>query len=444
MTTDTTLMLAPATLPKPFAGEAGRWPEAFGALREAGPVHLIALPNGEETWLVTRYAEVIAGLTDPRLAALPGAGLPPDHGLSDDIMHRIIDGQLLMMNGPEHARLRRLIARAFTPRRAEELRPRIEQITAERLDRLAGCGEFDVIEDLAFPVTMRVLGELLGLPEEDMPAFRAWALAYIHCHGAEVFPTAEITAFVGYLGQLVARKRENRDGALLSALIEVHDAEDGRLSETELTACVCLLIAAGFQTTTGAIANSVHHLLTHRGEADLLRAQPGTTSAVVERCLYLYPPAVISGGRIATEQVELGGVVIPPGALVLFSLLSANHESAGYDGRGAPGAGHEPAGPHVAFGHGAHYCLGASLARAQIQIVVSALLRRFPRLRLAIPTTEVKWVSCGIITLTPSRLPVIPGPDATTAVERVGHTGAGPHAAHPGQAQCPVTGRRSE
>jgi cytochrome P450 len=215
------------TLPRPFDGAARQWPEVLGELRAAGPVHLIVLPSGQEAWLVTRYAEVLAGLTDPRLANVPGTGLPEDHNLSDDIMHGVTDGLLVMMHGSEHARIRRLVAGVFTARRVEELRPRIEQLTGELLDGLTGRAEFDVIEDLAYPLTMRVLGELLGLPPQDMTAFRSWVQAYISSVGAEVFPAPEITEFVGYLRRLIASKRAHPDGALLSALIEVRDANDG-------------------------------------------------------------------------------------------------------------------------------------------------------------------------------------------------------------------------
>jgi cytochrome P450 len=399
-------------LARPFDAAAAQWPEALGKLRQAGPVHRIALPNGQEAWLVTSYAEVMAGLTDPRIANLPGSGLPDDHNLADDIMHGLTDGLLLMMHGPEHARIRRLIARAFTARRVEELRPRIRRHTDELLDGLVKRDEFDVMEDLAFPLTMHMLGELVGLPAEDMAAFRGWVVAYTNAVGAHVYPSAEITEFVEYLRGLVASKRENPDGALLSALIEVRDADDGRLSETELTSAVCLLIAAGFNTSVTAIGNIMYHLFSQPEEADLLRARPDTVAAVVERCLQLYPPVISSFVRIATEPVELGGVLIPPGAPVLFSLLSANHDSADFDGADFDKADgqcpvHKPAVQHIAFGHGPHYCLGASLARAEIQVVVSELLWRCPGLRLAVPITELTWAG-GILTRGVARLPVWP------------------------------------
>jgi cytochrome P450 len=391
ITTDpiTTDAAQPAVSANPFDTGVAGWPhEVFGQLREAGPVHRSALPNGAPIWLVTRYAEARAALSDPRLSCTAGvqlidvAVLPPGY-------HAAIVGHMLNADPPDHTRLRSLVSAVFTPRRVAALGPRVQRITDDLLDRLDSRERAELIADLAYPLPIQVICELLGIPAEEQASFRAWSSAFMAGLGSPAFPVAEMTEFVEYLRALVDRKRAAPDDALLSAMIEVRDAGEA-LTDNELTSTIFLLIIAGHETTVNLIGSGIQLVLSDPALAERLRADPAALATAVEEFLRFEPPVPMTSMRIATAPVELGGTTIPAGGIVMVSLLAANR-----DGVAFPEAGQlQPArsgGPHLAFGHGNHYCLGAPLGRLEGQIAIGTLLRRFPALQLAIKPSEFAW-----------------------------------------------------
>ncbi|MFG2825687.1 cytochrome P450 [Kitasatospora sp. NPDC048365] len=351
----------------------------FAALRESGPVHRVTGPDGLPVWLVTRYADVRQVLADPALAldkrhAAPGNyrgfALPP-----------ALDANLLNMDPPDHTRIRRLVARAFTPRRIAELRGPIEQLADSLLDAMAPLGQADLITAYAAPLPITVICDLLGVPADARHDFRAWTDALVAPDPERPQDArAAVGAMLAFFTQLIARKREQPGDDLLSALIAVRDEED-RLGEDELTSLAFLILFAGYENTVHLIGNAVLALLAHPEQLAALRADPGLIAGAVEEFARFDGPAPLAIRRFAREDVTIGGVTVPAGETVLAALASANRDPRQFaepdrlDLRRADN-------PHLALGHGIHYCLGAPLARMETEIALTALLRRFPALAL--------------------------------------------------------------
>ncbi|HJT04361.1 MAG TPA: cytochrome P450 [Pseudonocardiaceae bacterium] len=375
----------------PFtATGAGERHAAYAALAAAGPVHRITLPTGDPAWLVTGYDEARQALHDRRLAKSErvlttiGRGVVPPELLS------AVTNHMLNNNPPDHTRLRRLVAAAFTRRRVEELAPRIQQITDELLDAMAGAAQVDLLESFAYPLPITVICELLGVPAQRRSEFHQWSSVVVTgvLAGRELFIAASV-AMVGFLRELVATKRAAPADDLLSALVTVRDGAD-RLSENELTSMVLLLLIAGHETTVNLIGNGVLALLTHPAQLALLQAQPERLGTAIEELLRFDGPLQVATLRVATEPIKLGGTTITAGEIVAVGLLAANRGAdcvAGADVLDITRAEN----PHLAFGHGVHHCLGAPLARLEGRIALGSLLTRFPRLRLAVPPEKLTW-----------------------------------------------------
>lgn len=376
----------------------------YAQLAAAGPVHRITLPTGELAWLITGYAEVRQALHDPRLVksdlALASLGrdlLPPE-------VFAAISHSMLNSNPPEHTRLRRLVTAGFTRRRVELLAPRIQQITDELLDGMVDAAQVDLIASFALPLPITVICELLGVPEDRRAEFHDWSTTFVTgaLAGADVF-VAAVTAMGSYFRELVEAKRADGADDLISALVAARDGQD-RLSEDELTSMVSLLLVAGHETTVNLIGNAVHALLTHPEQLVLLHAQPHRLPGVIEEMLRFDGPLQVATFRWSAEPVDIGGVTIPAGEIVLPGLLAANRD---------PACTAQPDelditrtdNPHLAFGHGIHHCLGAPLARLEGRIALGTLLARFPRLRLAVPAQQLTWRQ-GVIMNGLAALPV--------------------------------------
>ncbi|WP_063795999.1 cytochrome P450 family protein [Streptacidiphilus griseoplanus] len=383
----------------------------YAELRKAGPVHRVRFPGGLEGWLVVGHDAAREALhhpalgkdTTPAAAALEAAGYlanRPGVGLG---------GNMLTADPPEHTRLRRLVAGAFTPRRSEALAPRIEQITAGLIDAIAPRGEADLVESFTAPLPMTVISELLGVPEEHRSDFRTWSQQALG-NPPSADREAAAAALNRFLTGLLAAKRAEPGDDLLSALVAVRDEDDGRLSDTELLGTAVLLVVAGHETTVNLLGNAVLALLRHPGQARLLRERPELLPGAVEEFLRYDAPVELTPQRFAASDVRLGGQLIRRGDIVQIALTSV--------GRDADGAGTAPGTPgpdeldvtrtgvrHLSFGHGIHYCLGAPLARLEAVIALGALLRRLPGLELAVPYEQLAWTPGGIMR-GPTALPV--------------------------------------
>ncbi|MCT6777591.1 cytochrome P450 [Streptomyces sp. CS7] len=356
----------------------------YAKLRAEGPVHTVRTEHLERLWLIVGYEECRAALADQRL----GKDWRPRGGWKASEAQ--LNANMLELDAPHHTRLRRLVVREFTARRIEALRPRVTEITDRLLDTMVPRGSADLVDALAFPLPMTVICELLGVPDIDRDAFRVLS-------NGIVAPTPEqrdadpVGAMSAYLVDLIANKRRSPGDDLLSALIRATDEDGDSLSSAELVGMAFLLLVAGHETTVNLIANGVRALLDHPDQLALLRAEPGLIDGAVEEMLRYDGPVENATFRFAREPVTIGSTVIPRDAVVLVALASADRDPTRFPVPDTFDIRREPQG-HLAFGHGAHYCLGAPLARMEARIAIGALLERCPGLVRDPSGGELDWL----------------------------------------------------
>lgn len=393
---------------------------AYAWLREHAPVHRTRLPNGVDAYLVTRYEDAKAVLADPRLSknaavSFPGwqpgrTGIPGEHRSG-------IAAHLLNLDPPDHTRLRRLVSKAFTPRRVADFEPRVVEI-ADRLLDAFGSEPVDLIHAYAFPLPVVVICEMLGVPVEDQPIFHEWANGMIDRGGARGGVGRSVRRVRGYLKQLIHKKRlalpdDPAADDLLSALIRASDGGE-HLTEDEAAAMAFILLFAGFETTVNLIGNGTFALLRHPGQLAKLKADPGLLESAVEELLRYDGPVEFGTWRFTTEPITVGGVRIPAGEPVLAVLAAADRDPARFRDPDALDLS-RGGGGHLALGHGIHFCLGAPLARLEGRIAFSRLFTRFPDLALAVPAAGLRWHS-GLIMRGLHELPVRTGRGASGGV----------------------------
>jgi cytochrome P450 len=300
---------------------------------------------------------------------------------------------------PQHTRLRRLVSKAFTARRVEGLRPRVQEITDGLLDRITPRGSADLVAEFGLPLPITVIGELLGVPETDRDRFREWTDEMRDRPFDPGSDLALVTAarerMHGYLADLVAAKRARPADDLLTDLVEATD-EGERLDTQELLAMTFLLLIAGYVTTVSLIGNGTLALLRHPEQLDRLRADLSLVPQAVEELLRFDGPVNPGLTRFALEDLEIGGVRIPRGDMVLLAIAAADRDPRRYPDPDRLDVGAVDPG-HLAFGHGMHYCLGAPLARLEGQIAFTAMLTRLPGLALAAREDELRWIGGGVL-----------------------------------------------
>jgi pimeloyl-[acyl-carrier protein] synthase len=373
----------------------------YRRLREEDPVH--ASPFG--AWILTRYDDAVMVLRDPRFGR---------EGMADLLEARLGLGtdasdarDMLFRDPPDHTRLRALVSRAFTPRVVEAMRPHIQEIVDGLLDRLEGGRGMDVIEDLAYPLPVRVICEMLGVPPADHEVFKQWSADIARSLDAAIVPAdSEVIplgreariALRSYLRSLIAARRKNPRADLLSGLIAAEE-EGNTLSEGELVSTCALLLVAGHETTVNLIGNGLLALLRHPDQMRALADDPGLIHTAVEELLR-YDGPVQRTGRMATADVEIGGKEIPKGSVVVAAIGAANRDPAHFSDPDRLDITRRD-NRHIAFGFGIHFCLGAPLARIEGQIAIGTLLRRMPALKLVSDTPEWRETSAlrGLKTL---------------------------------------------
>ena len=355
------------------------WREPFavlGEVRDQAPVREVELPEGGTTWLVTRYADARSVMADPRFVKDFRNSLPEDQRANVPGIPSPTGDMMLLNDPPVHTRLRKLVVKAFTVRRVAALRPRIETIAGALLAGLPAGEPVDLVDAYAVPLPTAVICELLGVPVEDQDAFGAWSRTMIDDSGEAATHQAS-ASLAAYLSELVERKRAQPDEALISALIEVSE-EGEQLSTSEIVAMGMLLLIAGHETTATLITTAVEAMLGDHALRDrLAAAESEELRAAIEEFLRWGSPIAQAPLRFAAEDVEFDGVVVPRGAMVMVSLAAANHDPARFDRPDDYEELRDTTG-HLAFGHGLHFCLGASLARLEAEVALRTLLDRFP------------------------------------------------------------------
>ncbi|MEU2448885.1 cytochrome P450 [Streptomyces sp. NPDC012765] len=378
----------------------------YRQLREDGPVRRVVIAGGLDAWLVTRYEDGLAALSDTRLSS--DVRDASDARLLQQLPETERESMLsnmLRSDPPDHTRLRRLVSKAFTARRVALMRPRIQSITDRLLDDIAPAGRADLVADFALPLPVTVISELLGVPVDDRHEFQGWTDRMIRRGAAPPDPAVVNEAWQhmrAYVTGLIHAKRAHPGDDLLSGLVTARDQEQ-RLSEDELVAMVFLLLAAGYITTVNLIGGGIAMLLAEPAQLDLLRSDPGLLPGAIEELLRYDGPVNPGIARFAREDVEIAGVTVPRGATVLIGSAVADRDPARFPDPDRLDITRQD-NPHLAFGHGIHYCLGAPLARLEGQIAIGTVLRRLRGLALAVPPGEIPWRPGGL--RGPERLPV--------------------------------------
>ncbi|MFG1641252.1 cytochrome P450 [Amycolatopsis sp. NPDC049252] len=364
----------------PFNEEAGLdLNEAYAAAREANGLVRVKMTYGEPAWLATRYADARLVLGDRRFSrAMEKEKDAPRRSP----MQR--DGGILQMDPPDHTRLRTLVAKAFTMRRVELLRPRVVELATGLIaDMKAAGAPADLVDAYALPIPVAVICELLGVPVGDRPKFRVWSDAALSTSGLtpEEFERNR-EELRDYMRGLIAEHREQPQDDLMTALIEARDTRD-RLTELELVDLCVGILVAGHETTASQIPNFVYALLDQPGQWDRLCADPELIPAAVEELLRFVPLGAGAGfARYATEDVEVGGALVRAGEPVLVAVGAANRDRLQFDDADGLRLDRED-NHHLGFGHGVHHCLGAPLARLELQEALRALVTEMPGLHLA-------------------------------------------------------------
>lgn len=366
----------------------------YARLRDEAPCHRVRLGWRQSAWLVTRYGDVAALLRDARFAKDPlavraagarGAGpwLPA--------FLRPLTRNMLDLDAPDHTRLRALVQKSFTPRLVETLRPRVEALADELVSQALRDGRADLVRQLALPLPLTIIAELLGVPAPDRARFHAWSTRIVSgtpdIRALAIIPA--VRAMFRYLRTLFAARRDDPRDDLITALVHA-EADGDRLSEDELLGMVFLLLAAGHETTVNLIGSGVLALLQHPDQCERLRDEPAMIEPAVEELVRFTSPVEVATERYAREDLEIAGTPIRRGELVLGVIGSANRDSAHFPQPGSLDLSRDP-NRHLGFGMGAHYCLGAPLARLETQTAVALLLSRSRNLRLAVPANALRW-----------------------------------------------------
>lgn len=368
----------------------------YERMREAGPVHRVLFPSGVQAWLVTGYDAAQAALNDDRL------GKNHDRGndrwrarasIMPEPQHSRLQAHLLHQDPPVHTRMRRFLTDAFTPRRVEQLRPRLQELADTLVDALPGAGPADLVAGFAARFPFQVLAEVIGLPRQLAERFdRDWGKVVQPVGPADPGrPSyeARLHGLQSYIAEVVAHKREHAADDLLSRLVVARD--EGELSQEELDSMIFQLLVAGQEPVTNQITTALIALFRHPGRLARLRDDPALMPRAVEELLRHDSAFELTTWRFFDQDSDLHGTEIPAGDSVIVSLCAANRDPRRFEGPDTLDLDRAP-NPHLAFGHGIHFCPGAALARAELQIALGTLLARLPGLHLAIRDEDIEWI----------------------------------------------------
>ncbi|MFI9202315.1 cytochrome P450 [Streptomyces sp. NPDC053048] len=356
-------------------------------LREE-PVSRIRMRFGEgHAWLVTRYEDVKTVAADPRMSR----ALTVDRPVTSMTPHVVAPaGGIGRTDPPDHTRLRRLVAQTFGRKRVEALRPRAQELAERMTTRMLEDGApADLTECLTGPLPAQLIGDLLGVPADDIGRLQGWRAVILSSNHSQEESDAVKREIAGYFRELAGHRAEHPGDDLYSALVAAQ--ADGGLSMPELVSLAVMLVLNGMDAVRNQVSNMVYALLTHPEQLDRLRADRALLPQAVEELLRYIPHRNGVGlPRIATGELEVGGATIRDGDVVYVSYLAANRDHSVFTEPDRLDLSRDEA-PNLSFGHGAHYCVGALLTRMEAEVMLATLLDRFPGLRLAAGTEEMRW-----------------------------------------------------
>lgn len=392
------------------ASEHKRDPYLFYArLRAENPVCQLPLPDKRTIWLITRYDDVAAVLKDDRFVKNPLNAARGNQSAKPPWVPRfaqLLTRHMLSADKPDHARLRGLVNRAFSPRLVEQMHSRIQSVTTELLESVRGQRQIDLISDYALPIPTTIITEMLGIPAEDRRRFNRWSNTLMQVSASKwgmLRAIPDVWSLIHYLRTFVKQRQREPQDDLTSELVNA-EVDGERLNEDELISMVGLLLVAGHETTVNLIGNGVLALLEHSEEMELLRNDPALIEPAVEELLRYDSPVEIATERFTREDVTIAGVTIPGGSLVGAVIASANRDESQFKDPDKLNIRRNP-NKHLAFGLGSHYCTGAPLARLEGQIAINTLLQTAPKLKLESPLEALHWRP-GLITRGLDSLPI--------------------------------------
>ncbi len=367
----------------------------YAQLRAEAPVFPITLPDKRYAWLVTRYDDVQMVLKDEarfvkdRRNAIPQEQLKKGPWMPQ--MLKALERNMLSVDDPDHARLRTLVHKAFTPRLVEQMRDSIQVLTNELLDGVEPKGGMELLADFALPLPLTVIARILGVPTEDSPKFHRWSKLVIAVATNRNFliTIPSLMNFMNYLRKLIKRRQHRPQDDLITALVQAKEGND-RLSDDEIVVMIFLLLIAGHETTVNLIGSGILALLERPDQMERLRQEPTIIKPAIEELLRFTCPVDMATERYAHEDVTIAGTKIGRGELIVPVLASANRDEHTFAHPDALDLTREN-NKHLAFGLGVHYCLGAPLSRLEGQIAINTLLERMPNLRLGVAPEQVRW-----------------------------------------------------
>ncbi|TVT60503.1 cytochrome P450 [Amycolatopsis rhizosphaerae] len=368
----------------------------YTAMRDKCPVHRVTFPSGVNAWLVTGYDAAHATLNDRRLGknhALGNDGWRALASIMPEPQHSQLQVHLLHQDPPKHTTLRRLVLDFFAPRRVESLRPRFQQIADALVAEFPATGPIDLVERFAARFPFLALAETIGLPPALAKDFRREWGKVVAPVGPQDPRRPEYERLLhglqSYIAEVVAHKRQTGGDDLLAALVTAH--RNGTLSREELDSMIFQLLVAGQEPVTNQITTALVALLRHPDQLALLHREPDLLPQAVEELLRYDSAFELTTWRFLAEDADLHGRRVPAGDSIIVSLCAANRDPERFPDPGRLDFDRSP-NPHLAFGHGIHFCPGAALARAELQIALGTLLARLPSFRLAIPEEELDWI----------------------------------------------------
>lgn len=385
--------------------------EVLERYRIAGRVHHVVFPHGAKVWLVTQYDDIRMPLSDPRVSKdgrrmnemfARHSGIPVEEGESVSVgFDDELSQHMLNSDPPRHTRLRGLVNKAFTLRRMEAFRPRIDQVVDELLDKLEGRSDIELVNEFALPVPIIIICDLLGIPFDDRDMFRRWAVELVGAGQDPEIVEAASKNVVEYANNAINDKRAHPGDDMVSELLRGQDGGD-RLTQDELVAMIFLFTVAGHVTSQHTLSNAIFSLLTHPEELVKLRSDPSLIAGAVDELMRFDGGVGVATFRFTTADIPVGDVVIPAGEILALSIGSAHRDQARYPSPDDLDIARRPLGV-LGFGHGTHFCIGQPLAKIQTEVALGKLIARFPHLRLTANPEELRWESStllrGLITL---------------------------------------------